>query len=103
MIEEVAKAGGQAAATLSATTWGALLILSWVIFGVAFWVLRRDLNDERKGHQATREEYVAFLKNKDQIASGLITLQDGQRTIVDGQNRQTSLLIETIAAIRRAS
>lgn len=102
MPEELAKAAGQAAGTLSQTTWGALLILSWVVFGVVVWSLRRDIKDERASHQETRDEYVTVLKGKDQIAAGLLALSDGQKVIAESQQRQTGLLIDALANLRRA-
>lgn len=102
MVEEAAKAASQAAGTLSQTTWGAILILVLFIAGLIIWSIRKDLKAEQASHQATRVEYMAFIKSKDQLAAGLMTIQDAQRTIAEGQQKQTSLLIDALSNQRRA-
>lgn len=107
MPEELTKAAGQAAGTLSQTTWGALLLLSWILFGIVLWwvvsLMRKDITAERSSHQDTRAEYISVLKGKDQIAAVLITLTDGQKVIADNQQKQTSLLIDALSSSRRSA
>lgn len=103
MPEELTKTAVQAAGTLSQTTWGALLLLSWLLFVGVVWLMRKDINSERQAHQSTRDEYITVLKGKDQIAAGLLALSDGQKSIAENQQKQTSLLIDALSNLRRSA
>lgn len=91
-MENIAK---EAAGTLSQTQWGALLVLSWIVFGIVLFIVRKDLKAEQVAHQTTRLAYIAVLESKGQIASGILTLQDAQK-------EQNALLMNLISNQRRA-
>lgn len=92
MLEGIAK---EAAGTLSQTQWGALYVFTCVMFIIALYIVRKDLLKEQTKHQTTREELITILKGKDQIASGILTIQDGQK-------EQNTLLMNLISNQRRA-
>jgi len=75
-MESIAK---EAAGTLSQTQWGALLVLSWIVFGIVLYIVRKDLKAEQVAHQTTRLAYIEVLESKGQIAAGILTLQQAQK------------------------
>lgn len=106
MLEETAKATiGQAAQTISQSVWGALLLLSWAIFGIVFYFtvsyLTKQLQSEREAHQLTREARLSELKSNNQMATGLLTIQDEQKAMREEQSRQTGLLINALTTFGR--
>lgn len=86
MVEEVIK---DAAGTISQTVLGAILILSWIIFGLVYRELKKEIKDERDAHQVTREARLEELKSNNHVATGLLAIQDEQK-------RQNSAVIDAL-------
>lgn len=93
MIEETIK---QAAGTLSQSVWGALLILSWVIFALVYRQLNTQLKEERDSHQKTREARFEELKGQNQMAAGVLSIQQGQKELSENLSKQQGLLIDAL-------
>ena len=90
-----------AANTISQNVWGALLILSWVIFGFVYRELKRELRDERNNHQSTRDKMLTNLESQNHMAAGLLSIQDGMKNLSDSQSKHTSLLIDALSQTPR--
>lgn len=99
MVEETIK---QAVGTLSQSVWGALLILSWVIFALVYRQLNNQLKDERDAHQVTRDARLEELKGQNQMAAGVLSIQQGQKELSDNLAKQTGLLIDVVSNQRRS-
>lgn len=78
-----------AASKISENVWGALLILSWVIFAFVYRELKKELKDERTSHQETRIELLAGLKSNNHVSAGLLAIQDEQK-------RQNSMILDAL-------
>ncbi len=68
-----------AAGTISQTALGAILFLSWIIFGFYYKVSRQELKEERDAHNVTREARLEELKSNNHVAAGLLAIQDEQK------------------------
>lgn len=72
MLEEAGK-------TIASNVWGALLLLSWAIFGWVYRELKKELREERAAHQATRVDMLTELRSQNHVSAGLVSMQDAQK------------------------
>jgi hypothetical protein len=72
MFEEAGK-------TIASNVWGALLLLSWAIFGLVYRELKKELREERAAHQSTRSDMLAELRSQNHVSAGLVSMQDAQK------------------------